>query len=407
MSRNMESRRPTYEIPRLTVAELDRDPHGMFRELRSVTPVIQREDGSCIVIRARDVERLIQDERTRQVETEKMRSQGITSGALFDTFANSMLFANGAIHRRRRAPLSRAFAFRLITALRPRIRAIADELLSAHEQRGEMNFVDDYAALLPARTICMLLGLPVEDIPAFTGWIYSVTRSLGFSFTAAEVPEMEESARSLMAYTGNLLAARRVAPKDDFLTDYVAIVAQEDVLTALEVLSQVVIVTLAAADTTRVALAAQVALLLQHREQWDAVCNDATLVPGAVSEALRYEPPVGSIPRFSIQDIELDGRVIPANRVLTLSTLSAMRDPDLYGEPETFDIRRADHPVRHLAFGGGVHRCLGESLARVELEEGLAAVTARLPQMLVTGARPVVKGHSSVRQISAMTVGWL
>lgn len=403
----MSLERPVYEIPRLSVADLDRNPHGMFRDLRPLTPLVQREDGSYIVIRGNDVERMMKDERTRQVETEKMRAAGITSGALFDIFANSMLLSNGTTHRRRRAPLSRAFGFRLIAALRPRIRAIAEGLITRCEERGEMNFLDEYAALIPARTICMLLGLPDDDIPSFTRWIYSVSRSLGSSFTAADVPEMEQSARNLMSYTTNLLAARRVAPRDDFLTDYVAIVAQEDSLTAVEILSQVATVILAASDTARTAMAALVSLLLQHRDQWKAVCGDSALIPGAVAEVLRYEPPVGSIPRFSLQDIDIDGRIIPAHRVVSLSTLSALRDPALYSEPERFDIRRADHPSRHLAFGGGVHRCLGESLARVELEEGLAAVTARLPQMVLTGETPRVLGHSGVRKLSTMTVGWL
>ncbi len=400
-------KRPLDEIPRLSVADLDRDPHGLFRELRPLTPLVQREDGSYIVIRGNDVDRMMKDERTRQVETEKMQAAGITSGALFDIFANSMLLANGTTHRRRRAPLSRAFGFRLIAAMRPRIRAIAAGLIDQREERGEMNFLDEYAALIPARTICMLLGLPDDDIPSFTRWIYSVSRSLGSSFTPADVPEMEQSARNLMAYTTNLLAARRVAPRDDFLTDYVAIVAQEDCLTAVEILSQVATVVLAASDTARTAMAALVSLLLQHRDQWEAVCGDPALIPGAVSEVLRYEPPVGSIPRFSLQDIDIDGRIIPAQRVVSLSTLSAMRDPVLYQEPERFNIRRADHPARHLAFGGGVHRCLGESLARVELEEGLAAVTTRLPQMVLSGATPKICGHSGVRRVSAMAVGWL
>jgi cytochrome P450 family 103 len=407
MARSMVSSAPAYEVPRLSVETLDRDPHGIFRELRPLTPLIQRTDGSYLVIRSKDVERLIKDERTRQMETERLRSQGITSGAIFDIQANSMLFANGSTHRRRRAPLARAFAFRLIASLRPRIRAIADALLARHEHRGEMNFLDDYAALIPAHAICMLLGLPEEDIPRFTRWVYSASRSVGFSFSPADVPEMEQSARDLLTYIRELLATRRVAPRDDFLTDYTAIVAQEDTLTAAEVLSQVVTVVLAASDTTRTAMATQVALLLQHRDQWDALCHDPGLVPGAVAETLRYEPPVGSVPRFSIEDISIDGRTIPAQRVVSLSTLSAMRDPAVYSEPEHFDIRRVTPPARHLAFGGGVHRCLGESLARVELEEGLAAIAARLPQIVLMGEAPRVSGHAGIRQISAMTVGWL
>ncbi len=101
--------------------------------------------------------------------------------------------------------------------------------------------------------------------------------------------------------------------------------------------------------------------------------------PGAVAEALRFEPAVGSFPRFALADIPLEGAVLPAGALLSISTLSAMRDPALYADPDVFDIRRSDHPRWHPVFGGGAHRCLGEALARIELEEGLRALSAGSP----------------------------
>src|SRR5262249_43175602 len=155
---------------------------------------------------------------------------------------------------------------------------------------------------------------------------------------------------------------------------------------------QIVTLILAGSDTTRSAMVIQASLLLQHREQWNAVCADPALIPNAVAESLRYEPAVGSYMRVSLDDIELDGCVIPRHRMLSLSTLAAMRDPALYSDPDTFDIARGDHPRKHLVFGLGSHRCLGEVLATVELEEGLAALTARLPQMQFDGAPPIIRG---------------
>ena len=111
------------EPPTISTAVLDRDPHGVFRRHRILTPLIKREDGAYVVILAEDVERLATDPRTRQVETELLQSRGVTEGALFDFYKNSMLFSNGPDHRRRRAPLSRVFASRLIAELRPRMRA--------------------------------------------------------------------------------------------------------------------------------------------------------------------------------------------------------------------------------------------------------------------------------------------
>jgi cytochrome P450 len=270
-----------------------------------------------------------------------------------------------------------------------------------------MDLVDEYAALIPAHIIGEILGLQENDIPQFTRWVYSISRAVSFSFTREQVPEMEAAAHELTKYVEALLADRRATPRLDFLSSYVLGVDEAAKLSPIEVLSQIVTVIIAGSDTTRAALAIMVHLLLQHREQWEAVCTgNMGLIAGAVSESLRYEPSVGSTPRFTLADIEIAGYLIPAGSVLSLSTLSAMRDPALYCEPDRFNIRRADHPRRHMAFGGGSHRCLGEVLARAELEEALAALAERLPTMQLAGEPLRIFGHADMRRISGVRVGW-
>jgi cytochrome P450 len=392
---------PTFSIP-----ELDRDPHTLFRRMRLMTPFLRRDDGSYIAIRSGDVERLYGDTRTRQMETERLRSQGVTGGYLYDIIQHTMLYANGTAHRQRRAPLSRAFAFRLITELRPAIRARAHKLIDRVEGRSEMDFVDEFASLIPAHIISEILGLNDEDSPAFTRWVYSISRAISFCFAQSDIPDMEDAARNLTEYVQNLLADRRATPRLDFLSSYVLNI-DEGRLSPAEVISQIITVIIAGVDTTRAAMAIQVFLLLQHREQWEAVCSGGmSLIAGAVSEAMRYEPSVGSTPRFTLDDIEISGYLVPAGSVLSLSTLSAMRDPALYGDPDRFNIRRTDHPRRHMVFGGGAHRCLGEALARAELEEGLAALVERLPKLHLLGEPLRVFGHAGIRRISPMKVGW-
>jgi hypothetical protein len=394
------------ETPTFSIAALDQDPHGIYRRHRPITPLIRREGGSYIAIRADDVERLATDPRTRQVETDLLKSRGITEGPLFDTFSNSMLYSNGPEHRRRRSPISRAFAFKLMSALRPRISALARTLIDRHLARGEMSFLDDFASLLPAHLISGILGLPESDIPRFTGWVYQISRAISYSFSNAELPAVNAAIQQMAVYGDELLAARRAIPRDDFLTSYMEAVDQEGLLSPAETLSQLLMTILAGSDTTRGAMAIQVSLLLQHREQWDAVRADETLIPGAVSEALRFEPLAASIPRVTLEEIELDGHVVPANSILTLSTMAAMRDPALYDQPDNFDIRRTDHPRRHLVFGVGAHRCLGETLARAELEEGLAAILERLPQLELVGNPPAIDGHAALRRVGPMSVRW-
>ncbi|MEA3181005.1 MAG: cytochrome family [Gammaproteobacteria bacterium] len=397
---------PGTEPPSLSIAQLDQDPHGVFRRYRHLTPLLKRENAGYIAIRAADIETLAFDPRTRQVETEQLAVRGIHSGPLFDLWSNSMLFANSAEHRRRRVPMSRAFAFKLIEELRPHIRTAALRILSEHLHHGELDFLNDFAALIPARVIAEILGIPGSDVPHFTELVYSVSRSLSLSYAREEIQGMEESARQLNEYVNGLFSTRGATLSNDFLTSYAQSVAEAGNLSAAETLSQVVTIIIAGSDTTRGAIAVQTALLLQHREQWDAVCADPTMIPGAVSESLRYEPVVGSFPRFTLEDIEIDGYVVPRNNILSLSTLSAMRDPCQYADPDRFNIRRTDHPRRHFIFGLGVHRCLGEVLARAELEESLAALVERLPQVELIGKPPTLQGHGGIRRIDGMRLGW-
>ena len=210
----------------------------------------------------------------------------------------------------------------------------------------------------------------------------------------------------LVRYCDDVLQERRARPREDFLTTYVQALADSNTLSAREALIQLVTVILAASETTRSAMTIQTSLLLQHRDQWEALCRDSNLIPGAVQESLRYEPAVGSYPRVTLEDLPIDEYVVPRNRILSFSMISAMRDPALYADPDRFDIRRTDHPRRHMVFGAGVHRCLGESLAAAELEEGLAVLAARLPELQFVGAPPVVSGSGGIRKVAPMRVRW-
>ena len=396
----------SYDPPTVATRDLEQHAHLIYRCMRPLTPFIKRDDGVYIAIRAAEVEQLAADPRTRQMETEIAWSRGVTRGPLFEFFRNTMLLSNGAEHRRRRAPLTAAFAFDLVDALRPQVRAIANELIDRAYARGEMNLIYDYAAWLPARVISEVLGLPKAEIPAFVRHAFCLSRALSSSFSRDDVPELEVAAEKMLRYADELLRVRHSEPRNDFLTAYVMGLVESGTLSPVEATMQIVTVILAGSDTTRSAIAIQTSLLLQHREQWEAVCRDRRLIPGAVTESLRYEPSVASFPRFTLEDIEIDGWKVPRHRVLSLSTLAAMRDPALYADPERFDIARTDHPRRHMAFGAGTHRCLGAMLARVELEESMAALADRVPQLQLIGDGVRVTGSGGIRTVNDLQVRW-
>jgi len=393
-------------VPILSYAELNANPHEVYQAFRSQYPYLRREDGAYIILRAKDVQAFLSDPRTRQVETEALAARGISSGPIMEFVSNSMLFSNGDAHRRRRHPLTKSFAFRLMGDLRPKIRTLAEELLSENISAGKMKLRDDYAALIPAITIAGVLGIPKADVPLFTSMAYQVSRVLTTSWTPEDVPGMEAATRDLRDYAANLIAERRRLPRNDFLSEYVAKVDEDAEMSAIEAVMQIVSVILGGSDTTRAAIVIQTSLLIERPDIWQALCADPELTAPAVAEALRYEPSVGSIPRLSLEEIVLDGYAIPRGSFMVLSTLSSMRDPDLFPNPNEFDLLR-DRPKWHPVFGGGEHRCLGEALAKIEMEEALSALTRSQLKFKLQSGPLRIHGHAGIRSVDELEVQWM
>jgi cytochrome P450 len=393
-------------LPTLTLEQLDSDPHGVFRQYRKDHAVVLHETGGYFVLRFSDVDRLSRDPRFRAAGTGFPEALGVTSGTIFDAFDYSMLTVDGDVHRRRRGPFSKLFAARAITEMRPSIRRTAEDLIDDWYGDGEVDLFDEFASKMPARLIADLLGLPREDIPEFTLLVYEVMKIFNFGLNPDEIAEIEQSAQQLRDYVDEILDERRRNPREDFLSAFLAVATEAGEMSPEEMLYQIFGLIAGGTDTTRVAIASQVALLLQHREQWAEVCRDPALVPGAAAEAMRFEPSVAAVVRVTAEDVDVDGVVIPAGQLVTLSTMSAMRDENVYHRPDAFDIHRTNQPRLHPIFGYGAHRCIGEALARAELEESLSAITARIPQLNMD-APPKVKGHFGVRRIdAAMRVFW-
>jgi len=347
---------------------------------------------------------LFNDDRwTRQIELESMRVAGVTEGPMFEFVRDVMLFSNGQTHRNRRAPLVRTFAHRIIADLRPSIRARTDARIKALAGSGQIDFVTEIAGPLPAEIIAAIIGAPEEDTGSFAAHVYSAIR--GLSLCSDEVrTESTRDIGHLMEYVDGLVAARRAEPIDDLLSNYLDRVA-DGPLSKDEVRTQMVGLVVAGSDTTRGALTATVSQLLQHPDQWAMLVDDPeTWAPRAVSEGLRYDPVIGSLARITTEPREIEGVLIPAHTFVATSMLTALRDPEVYDNPNQFDITRDDHPRLHPVFGGGPHRCLGEALARIELEEALKSLAQNAPDLALDGPAVQLRGYGAVRTLSPMQV---
>jgi cytochrome P450 len=398
------SLRPLSELPEIPWTTDENDAHAMLRGLREQAPMARTPIGMVMALHHRHID-LVTSDATRQLETEMLMMQGITSGPIFEMISSGMLFANGETHRKRRAPVSRTFAFKLMDAMRPKVTEVATELVEPRIGAGPVDFVGEIASQIPARIIADILGIPRADLPVFMQWIKDTADSLGF-IDKSRQEQIEQSLVAFDAYVDDLLDERRKAPRGDFISQYVATTTEDRELSEKEIRTQVLGLILAGSDTTRGSMCMTLAHLLRHEDQWRAFCADPDgLKKGVVAEGLRYDPIVSGIPRVAVRDIDVDGFLVPAGFPVGVSLISALRDPEVYAAPDKFDIRREDHPKWHPIFGAGAHRCVGEALARAEMEETLVAIARLAPNTKLVGEFPRLK-PGPIRQINAMQVAF-
>ncbi len=400
-----EARPGSHYVPhRVDAATLIDDPHAAFAALRSAYGVIQLGESQYLALRAADVQSLLTDPRITQVEGVdyarlKQIPDGVTSRFLSDFF----LFSNDEAHRKKRRLFALTFTHRAVRAQQAKIRGVADEIVAGLPRGTTFDFIERMAARVPAEMIAGILGLPRSEASFFAGCVYDLSQAVTPVYPIDRHDEIEGAAGELYGYVKSHLKARLKLPKGDLLSTLVADWQVNPTISFESLVNQILGVIVGGSDTTRAAFAMLVSLLLEHPEQWAAVQADPTLIPGAISEAMRYEPSVGSIARFTTEELDIGGTTVPAGVLLSISTLSVMRDPALYAEPDRFDVHRSDHPRLHPVFGHGPHRCLGEMLARYEMQEALAALIASGSEIeLVTP--PSMLGFGGIRQITPMEV---
>ncbi|WP_340119393.1 cytochrome P450 [Pelagibius sp. 7325] len=388
--------------PFIDPRDLEAQPHAVLAALRRAHPVVRLGERQYMALRGADVIAMLTDPRTIQIEgADYVALNGIPEGATARFLRDFFLFDNGEAHKTKRRLFAGAFAPRALEAVQPRIRAVADAIVAELPRDETIDFVACMAARLPGEMIAAILGLPRFEVPYFTRHVQTIARAVSPVYPQADHTEIESAAIRLFAYVENHLLMRLGMPHGDLLSTLVADWQTHPTISFTSLVHQVLGLIVGGIDTTRVGFAALVALLAEHPAAWAAVKADPRLIPGAVAEALRYEPSVGSIARVTTAPVAIGDVTLPAGVVLRVSLLSALRDPDLYADPDRFDIRRSDHPRLHPVFGTGPHRCIGEMLARLEMQEGLAALISAV-DAIEMDEPPLLSGFGGIRRITPM-----
>lgn len=303
--------------------------------------------------------------------------------------SESLLSRDPPDHTRLRKLIQPSFSPRAMEALRPRIQKIADDLLDeaarAAEERGEarpdrrMDLIEAFAYPMPVTVISEMLGIPVEDRERVRGWTEGLLRLDQRSGTMS--PEVRARLRRLIDYLRDLFVIKRRQPADDMICRLLQAEEDGDKLSEDEVLSTVFILYLAGHVTTVNLIGNGVFALLSHPGELLKLKADLGLARGVVEETLRYWGPVELLSRrIAKEDLEIGGTHIPKGEPITVGVASANRDPLRFADPDRFDITRADAD-RHVAFGKGIHLCVGAPLARVEGQIAFETLFRRLPDL--------------------------
>lgn len=316
------------------------------------------------------------------------------------------LFLDPPDHTRLRKLVSKAFAPKVVNALRPEIETLIEGLLDRIAERGRFEVVEDLAYPLPVMVICRLLGVPIEDEPQFSRVSALLAQSLDpfVAFTGTPSDNLKERMDAgiwLRAYLHGLIERRRSRPGDDLMSGLIAVEESGDQLSEEEIVSTCVLLLVAGHETTVNLIGNAILAMLRQPAQWAALGADADRAPAVIEETLRYDPPVQMIARTAVDDMTIGEIGVPAGDIMMLLTAAAQRDTAEFDRPDTFDPDRA--AVRHLGFGRGAHYCLGAPLARLEAGVALSAVTARFPNARLD-SEPQYKPNVTLRGLSALTV---
>ena len=364
------------------------DPYPQYAALRAADPVHFSLALQAWVLTAyEDCAQVLRDDETFS------SSSNTASGQLAEVLQQqrrefplgetpTVLNSDPPVHTRLRSLLNRAFTPRAIEGLRPRIEEIAASLLGdVDASKGRFDVATGFAQPLPIIVIAELLGVPPEDRDRFKRWSVAIARTTDVLNTPAILEAAREATRELIAYMDEVVAQRRRAPGADILTALAAAEEEGERLSHDELLAFSILLLLAGHETTTNLIGNGLLALAARPELVARLRAEPSLLPSAVEELLRYDSSVQGVVRFARRRTELGGRTIEQGAALLPLVGAANRDPAQFGDPDDLDLARS--PNRHLAFGRGIHFCLGAPLARLEGEIAFAALLDRFPQLRV------------------------
>lgn len=374
------------------------DPYPTLNRIREEFPVHRTPLGDYRIFRHADVVRLLKD-----TEVGVRTTEGVLPGADESVMPRRfMLQQDPPNHTRLRRLVSRGFTPPAIEKLRVHVQKLVEELLDRVSGQGHMDIIADLAQPVPSTVICQMIGVPLGDRALFTSWTANATHLLLPRLLSDAQRERSMAAvAELTSYFTKLIAERKGRLGDDLLSNLIRAEESGDRLSYEELIVQAIGLLIAGFETTIGLIGNGVRQLLLHPDELAKLRARPQLIGSAVEECLRFDGPIGGTLRVVHEDAVFGGITIPKNSQVFASIHAAHRDPRVYSQPDTFSIER-DHSS-HLAFGGGIHFCLGAHLARMEAQIAIGALFRRFPKLELESDR-LEWGESMFRVLGRLPV---
>ncbi|MEE2675243.1 MAG: cytochrome P450 [Myxococcota bacterium] len=350
------------------------DPFPYYRLLQQDAPVYEVEKyGFFVLSRYDDVVAAAQD-------WEHFSTTWGPGPQRVEAPVASILQSDPPQHTRLRSIISKAFTPRAVAACEPLVDTYAHECVDTILEQGKADLIDEYAIPIPVVVIAELLGVPREDRALFRKWSDDIVAAIGGKV------DPRNSQREFNAYFSDVVEARQKEPRDDVISKLLRPNAKGEMLDTPEVISFCLSLLVAGNETTTGLIGNLFFELARRPEAWRRLREDPSLVASAVEESLRFDAPNQGLFRHTVKEVDLHGVRIPADRKVLLLFGAAGRDSDHFEKPDEFDIART--PNRHIAFGAGIHHCLGASLGRLEANTALRIATERIEEIRLVDETP-------------------
>ena len=391
---------------RLLDRELLADPYPFYHRLRTTDPVHWDPFlHAWVVTRYADVVTVLYKfSASRTPSPEHLAAIGLDAlTPLARVLVKQMLFLDAPAHTRMRGLASYAFTPRRVAVLRQHIEEITVRLLDAAAERGRMDVIADLGAPLPAIVTAEMLGVPTEDHAQLKAWSIDFAEVLGnLQHNPEHVARMLRTTDAMSQYFRERIREHRRRPREGLINALVTAEVDGDRLSEEEIVANCIITMVGGQETTTNLIGNGVLALLRHPEQLARLRADASLVPSAVEELLRFEPPTQHTARLAPEDVEMGGRLIKKRQAVMAVIGAANRDPERFTDPDRLDIERVDN--RHLAFGWGPHFCFGAPLARIEAQTAFGMLVQRFAHIELEPGPLVWRYNLALRGLEGLPV---